>query len=137
VFDFRVGGRDVAEGMFHGGPVSRFEATHTDIIEHVRIVNTYDMWLDGVHMSTSVTSFEFEPIDEGTRSKHVEHGIFFDRSGPTGRTARRAPGACSRRWATILRDAPPQPQQRSACEKVEVSHPVGRARRVWANERTK
>ena len=77
-FDFRVGGHDVAEATFHGGPVSRFEATYTDIVEHVRIVNTYDMWLDGVHMSTSVASFEFEPIDEGTRLTHVEHGVFFD-----------------------------------------------------------
>jgi hypothetical protein len=39
---------------------------------------TYDMWLDEVHMSTSVASFEFEPIDEGTRFTHVEHGVFFD-----------------------------------------------------------
>jgi uncharacterized protein YndB with AHSA1/START domain len=78
-FDFRVGGHDVAEGMFHGGPVSRFEATYTDIVEHVRIINSYDMWLDGVHMSTSLASFEFEPIDEGTRLTQVEHGIFFDR----------------------------------------------------------
>lgn len=77
-FDFRVGGRDVAEATFHNGPVSRFEATYTDIVEHVRIVNTYDMWIDGVHMSTSVASFEFEPIDEGTRLTHVEHGVFFD-----------------------------------------------------------
>lgn len=77
-FDFRVGGRDVAEATFHNGPVSRFEATYTDIVEHVRIVTTYDMWLDGVHMSTSVASFEFEPIDEGTRLTHVEHGVFFD-----------------------------------------------------------
>lgn len=77
-FDFRVGGHDVAEGMFHDGPVSRFEATYTDIVEQVRIVNTYDMWLDGVHMSTSLASFEFEPIDEGTRLTHIEHGIFFD-----------------------------------------------------------
>ena len=77
-FDFRVGGRDIAEATFHNGPVSRFEATYTDIVEHVRIVNTYDMWLDGVHMSTSVASFEFEPIDEGTRLTHVEHGVFFD-----------------------------------------------------------
>ncbi len=45
-FDFRVGGRDVAEGRFHDGPVSRYEATYTDIVEHVRIVTTYDMWLD-------------------------------------------------------------------------------------------
>lgn len=78
-FDFRVGGRDVAEGAFHDGPVSRYVATYTDIVEHVRIVTTYDMWLDGVHMSTSVASVEFEPIDGGTRFTHVEHGVFFDR----------------------------------------------------------
>ena len=82
-FDFRVGGRDVAEGTFHDGPVSRYEATYADIVEHVRIVTTYDVWLDGVHMSTSVASFEFEPIELdhhiGTRFTHVEHGVFFDR----------------------------------------------------------
>lgn len=37
------------------------------------------MWLDEVHMSTSVASFEFQPIDEGTRLIHVEHGVFFDK----------------------------------------------------------
>ena len=35
-FDFRVGGRDVAEGRFHDGPVSRYEGTYTDIVEHHR-----------------------------------------------------------------------------------------------------
>jgi uncharacterized protein YndB with AHSA1/START domain len=78
VFDFRVGGRDVAEGKFHNGPVSRYEATYTDIVEHDRIVTTYDMFIDGTHMSTSVASLEFEPITEGTRFTHVEHGVFFD-----------------------------------------------------------
>jgi uncharacterized protein YndB with AHSA1/START domain len=84
VYDFRVGGRDVAEGKFHDGPVTRYVATYADIVEHARIVTTYDMWLDGVHMSTSVASLEFEPIDgategaEGTRFTHVEHGVFFD-----------------------------------------------------------
>jgi uncharacterized protein YndB with AHSA1/START domain len=77
-FDFRVGGHDVAEGRFHNGPVSRYEATYTDIVEHVCIVTTYDMWLDGVHMSTSVASLEFEPLQNGTRFTHVEHGVFFD-----------------------------------------------------------
>ena len=77
-FDFRVGGRDVDEAEFHGGPVSRYEATYTDIVEHVRIVTTYDMWLDGIHMSTSVASLEFEKIRDGTRFTHVEHGVFFD-----------------------------------------------------------
>jgi uncharacterized protein YndB with AHSA1/START domain len=77
-FDFRVGGRDVAEGKFHDGPVTRYEATYTDIVDRVRIVTTYDMWIDGVHMSTSVASLEFEAISVGTRFTHIEHGVFFD-----------------------------------------------------------
>ena len=77
-FDFRVGGSDIAEGKFHDGPVTRYEARYTNIVEHSRIVTTYDMRLDGVHMSTSVASLEFEPIAEGTRFTHVEHGVFFD-----------------------------------------------------------
>src|SRR3954471_764186 len=77
-FDFRVGGRDVAEGKFHDGPVSRYEATYTDIVEYVRIVTTYDMWLDGVDMSPLAATRDLEPIDEGTRFTHVEHGVFFD-----------------------------------------------------------
>jgi hypothetical protein len=44
----------------------------------VRIVTTYDMWLDGVHMSTSMASLEFEPIDAGTRFTHAEFGLFYD-----------------------------------------------------------
>jgi len=83
-FDFRVGGLDVAEGKFHGGPVTRYEATYTNIVERNRIVTTYDMWLDGVHMSTSVASFEFEPIHDGTRFTHVEHGVFFDQFSEDG-----------------------------------------------------
>lgn len=78
-FDFRIGGQDVAEGSFHDGPVSRYVATYTDIVEQVRIVTTYDMWLDGVHMSTSVAALELEPVAGGTRFTHVEHGVFFDR----------------------------------------------------------
>ena len=77
-FDFRVGGTDVAEGTFHDGPLSRYEARYTDIVEHLRIVTSYDMWLDGVHISTSVASFEFEPSADGTRFTHGEHGIHLD-----------------------------------------------------------
>ena len=77
-FGFRVGGRDIDEAKFHGGPLSRYEAVYTDIVEHVRIVTTYDMWLDGTHMSTSVASFEFEQLPNGTRLTHAEHGVFFD-----------------------------------------------------------
>lgn len=77
-FDFRVGGRDVAESRFHDGPVSRYVAHYTDIVEHERIVTTYDMWIDGTHISTSVASFEFESTESGTRLTHGEHGIHLD-----------------------------------------------------------
>lgn len=77
-FDFRVGGVDIAEGKFHNGPVSRYVATYTDIVEHSRIVTTYDMWLDGVHMSTSVATLEFVASSDGTNFTHTEHGAFFD-----------------------------------------------------------
>ncbi len=76
--DFRVGGVDIAEGYFHGGPLSRYVARYTDIVEQSRIVTTYDMWLDEVHISTSVASYEFEPTTAGTRLHHTEHGIHLD-----------------------------------------------------------
>lgn len=78
-FDFRVGGRDVAEGRFHDGPVSRYVAVYADIVEHVRIVTTYDMWSDGEHSSTSLATLELEPVAAGTRFTHTEHGLFYDR----------------------------------------------------------
>lgn len=77
-FDFRVGGRDVDEAEFHGGPLSRYEGVYVDIVDEERIVLVYDMWLDGVHMSTSLASYEFEAVPGGTRLTHAEHGIFFD-----------------------------------------------------------
>jgi uncharacterized protein YndB with AHSA1/START domain len=77
-FDFRVGGRDVAESRFHDGPVSRYVAVYTDIVEHERIVLAYDMWIDSAHISTSIASFEFEEIEGGTRFTHGEHGIHLD-----------------------------------------------------------
>ena len=77
-FDFRVGGIEVAEGKFHGGPLSRWVATYTDIVENDRIVLTYDMWLDDRHISTSVATYEFEAIDGGTRFTHTEHGVHLD-----------------------------------------------------------
>lgn len=77
-FDFRVGGVDVAEGQFHGGPHSRYEAVYTDIVTLERIVLTYNMWIDGTHISTSVVSNEFDDTREGSRLTHGEHGVHLD-----------------------------------------------------------
>jgi uncharacterized protein YndB with AHSA1/START domain len=81
--DFRVGGVVIDDGRHRdGGPLSQFRATYTDIAPTERIVYTYDMWLDGVHASTSITTIVFEPADDsagaGTRLTFTEQGVHLD-----------------------------------------------------------
>ena len=77
--DFRVGGGSTDDGRRGAdGPLSQFRATYTDIVEHRRIVYSYDMWLDGVHASTSITTLLFEPIGTGTRLTFTEQGVHLD-----------------------------------------------------------
>lgn len=76
--DFRVGGRAIEEGQWHGGPRSRFESTYTDIVEPQRIVFTYDMWANDRHMSTSLATIVLEPEAKGTRLTYTEQGVHLD-----------------------------------------------------------
>lgn len=77
--DFRVGGVAIDDGYHgEGGPLSQFHATYTDIAPGERIVYTYDMWLDGAHASTSVTTIVFEPTAGGTRLTFTEQGVYLD-----------------------------------------------------------
>ncbi len=76
--DFRVGGITVEGGQWHGGPTSQFHATYTDIIDRVRMVFTYDMWIDGRHISTSLTTIALESEGDGTRLTYTEQGVHFD-----------------------------------------------------------
>jgi uncharacterized protein YndB with AHSA1/START domain len=76
--DFRVGGVAANSGRWVDGPQSEFRATYTDIIDQERIVYTYDMWLDGSHASTSLTTIIFEPADAGTRLTFTEQGVHLD-----------------------------------------------------------
>jgi uncharacterized protein YndB with AHSA1/START domain len=81
--DFRVGGVAIHDGRRpKAGPLSQFRATYTDIVSHERIVYTYDMWLDGVHASTSITTIVFEPSEDeghpGTRLTFTEQGVHLD-----------------------------------------------------------
>jgi uncharacterized protein YndB with AHSA1/START domain len=85
---FRVGGRAREEGRWHNGPRSRFESTYTDIVEHQRIVFTYDMWADDRHMSTSLATIVLEPAADGTLLTYTEQGVHFDGiDTPEGREA--------------------------------------------------
>ena len=76
--DFHVGGHGTEEGQWHGGPQSRFLSTYTDIVDLQRIVFTYDMWIDGRHLSTSLTTIVLEPDGDQTRLTYTEQGVHFD-----------------------------------------------------------
>ncbi|MEO6471810.1 MAG: SRPBCC domain-containing protein [Aeromicrobium sp.] len=76
--NFEVGGVDVNEGKFHGGVVSRYVARYTDIVEEQRIVSSYDMWVNGDHISTSVQTITFEPVGDSTNLTFTEYGVHLD-----------------------------------------------------------
>ena len=76
--EFRVGGQAVQDGQWHDGPTSRYVATYTDIVERSRIVSTYDMWVGGEHLSTSLSTIELDAVDGGTRVTYTEQGVFLD-----------------------------------------------------------
>lgn len=84
--DFRVGGGAVEDGRWHDGPTSRFVSAYTDIVEHRRIVMTYDMWIDGRHISTSLQTVVMEPEGDGTRLTLTEQSVHLDGlDSPEGR----------------------------------------------------
>ena len=76
--EFRVGGHGTEEGQWHGGPRSVFESTYTDIVDQQRIVFTYDMWVDGRHLSTSLTTITLAPDGDQTRLTYTEQAVHFD-----------------------------------------------------------
>jgi uncharacterized protein YndB with AHSA1/START domain len=76
--DFRVGGHGIEDGQWRGGPTSRFVSTYTDIVEQLRMVFTYDMWIDDRHISTSLTTIVVEPADHGTLLTYTEQAVHFD-----------------------------------------------------------
>ena len=76
--EFRVGGHGTEDGQWHGGPQSRFYSTYTDIVELRRIVFSYDMWVDGQHLSTSLTTIALENEGDQTRLTYTEQGVHFD-----------------------------------------------------------
>lgn len=76
--DFRVGGHAIESGQWHGGPESTFHATYTDIVDLQRIVFTYDMCVDGKHLSTSLTTIALEPTGNGTRLTYTEQAVHLD-----------------------------------------------------------
>lgn len=76
--DFRVGGREQVSGGPPGGPVHTFDACYHDIVPNERIISSYDMYLDGTRISSSLATVEFIADDAGTRLIYTEQGAFLD-----------------------------------------------------------
>jgi uncharacterized protein YndB with AHSA1/START domain len=76
--DFRVGGWERGRGVLPDGREYAFDALYRDIVPDRRIVYTYDMLMDGIRISVSVASAEFEPEGDGTRLVFTEQGAFLD-----------------------------------------------------------
>ena len=75
--DFREGGIEEQSGPFRG-QIHSFVAVYHDIVPEARIVYSYTMVVDGVKLSTSLTSLEFTAAGDGTTLALTEQGAFFD-----------------------------------------------------------
>lgn len=76
--DFRVGGEEKLAGQWPNGTVSEFTARYFDIKPDERIIYTYEMHLDGVKISTSLATIEFQPAGKGTILVLTEQHAFVD-----------------------------------------------------------
>lgn len=82
--DFRVGGQDIVSGKFTERPdprfagTSKYVSTFHDIEPERRIINVYDMWIDGRYLSCSLSTILFEADGEKTRLTLTEQGTYFD-----------------------------------------------------------
>ena len=80
--DFRVGGWERRRGPLPDGREYTFEALYRDIVPGRRIVYTYDMLLDGIRISVSIATVEFDPERARTRLIYTEQGAFLDGHEP-------------------------------------------------------
>jgi uncharacterized protein YndB with AHSA1/START domain len=76
--DFRVGGKERLSGRKGSGVVSTYDGTYLDIVPDERIIYSYDMRLDGRHISVSMAVVELKPAGGGTHLTLTEHGVFLD-----------------------------------------------------------
>jgi uncharacterized protein YndB with AHSA1/START domain len=76
--DFRVGGREISRVGPPGGTVHAYDARYLDIVPGERIIFAYDMHLDELKISVSLTTVEFRAEGSGTKLTFTEQGAFLD-----------------------------------------------------------
>ena len=58
--------------------MSRFDAVYHEIVDGVRLVCSYEMRMDGIRLSVSLTSIELAATPAGTLLTLTEHGVYLD-----------------------------------------------------------
>jgi len=76
--DFRVGGREHLSGAIPGGPTFTLDATYHDIVDHERVVWSYDIHLDGRRISVSLATVQISPVPGGATLILTEQAAFLD-----------------------------------------------------------
>ena len=76
--DFRVGGTESFRTPAGASPLFTYDAQYRDIVEHQRIVTTYEMSMDGRRLSVSVATVELTGTKTGTRLAYTEQGAYLD-----------------------------------------------------------
>jgi len=103
--NFHVGGRDRFKGTWPDGHVTDFNAEYFDIVPNARIVYVYDMHIDGVKISVSLATVEFEPAGEGAKLTVTEQGAFLDGYDDAGSRERGTNGLIDALEASLRRAA--------------------------------
>lgn len=86
--DFRVGGREQAEGGAPGGATYANDTLYQDIVPNKRIIFAYTMHANGQRISASLATVELEGVDGGTKLFFTEQAAFLEGGdGPEGRKA--------------------------------------------------
>lgn len=76
--DFRVGGTEILEGRLASGKHFRYEGIHQDIVPNERIIQSYDVLIDGRRISVSLLTVQIDPADGGATLVITEQGAFLD-----------------------------------------------------------
>ncbi len=75
--DFRVGGSELAHGMFPDGTETIYQSRYHRIDDGLRLIYDFDMTVGGLPFSVSLASVEFAAGPDGTTVVYTEQGIFF------------------------------------------------------------
>jgi uncharacterized protein YndB with AHSA1/START domain len=78
--DFRIGGKDVFRCSPKSDPKFRGETRYLLIVPNVRVVSSETLDVDGRRLAVSLTTLDFEPIEDATNLKVTVQMVSF--TGP-------------------------------------------------------